>query len=441
MGHSVEPLDPSTTVGGSVVTSSGAGDIGGSGTGGDDSGPIGSPTRDPARGKGAVVEGEETTEAPFVYREEDVLFWPAATSSCHWPITKQEVAEHLSDEALAQLLEDNPAIGELVLRAKEDRERAIAASEAAERAERERKEREEPLRDMEAEERAEAEARWPRVTAVTEAGAMGGPDFSAEAYVPPTPHLFVPSGFAAYVPQRTEYDDELVLRDPEPVRIHICVIVYSVTNAYTRMNFEQLWAYVVLRMYSPTCKHLDLSTLPRALIWSKKNMGTKEGRGDLNAFRLYLDDLRTSHVYRPEPEYLARSRAVTASRVLLESAFDWQWYVGDRVTRQSLGYAVFQVPNEWVNEALCRMLAMENVIRRAASGIPLELRYPVPPPPQAQQAAAQRPQAQGQVASRSKRTQPPPQKKVATSAPTPPVATRRQTRSSPYKDASQEATR
>ncbi|KAI8555307.1 hypothetical protein RHMOL_Rhmol05G0164700 [Rhododendron molle] len=45
-----------------------------------------------------------------------------------------------------------------------------------------------------------------------------------------------------------------------------------------------------------------------------------------------------------EPEYLARSRAVTASRVLLESAFGWQWYLGDLVTRQSLGYLEFQVP-------------------------------------------------------------------------------------------------
>ncbi|KAI8571967.1 hypothetical protein RHMOL_Rhmol01G0162100 [Rhododendron molle] len=56
----------------------------------------------------------------------------------------------MSNEALAKLLEDNPAIEELVLR-------AIAALEVAEKAERERKEREEPLRDMEAEEWAGAE--------------------------------------------------------------------------------------------------------------------------------------------------------------------------------------------------------------------------------------------------------------------------------------------
>ncbi|KAI8567918.1 hypothetical protein RHMOL_Rhmol02G0158400 [Rhododendron molle] len=113
----------------------------------------------------------------------------------------------------------------------------------------------------------------------------------------------------------------------------------------------ELWAYEVLKMYPPQCKHHDLSTLPRAMIWSKENMGTKEGRGSLNAYRLYLDDLRASQVdwnpwrvVRPEPEYLARSRAVTASRVLLESAFGWQWYLGDRVTSQSLGHLEFQVP-------------------------------------------------------------------------------------------------
>ncbi|XP_058214321.1 uncharacterized protein LOC131325865 [Rhododendron vialii] len=42
------------------------------------------------------------------------------------------------------------------------------------------------------------------------------------------------------------------------------------------------------------------------------------------------------------------------------------------------------VPNEWVNEAVRRMLALENMIRRAASDLPLDLRYPPP--------AVQRPQ-------------------------------------------------
>ncbi|KAI8555090.1 hypothetical protein RHMOL_Rhmol05G0147300 [Rhododendron molle] len=500
------------------------------------------------------------------------------------------------------------------------------------------------MREAEAEERAGAEVQWPRVTAVAEAGAVGRPDYSSETHVPPTPHLFAPSGFVAYVPQRTEYDDEMVLRDLEahiantwseerarqrdirgfggaykslalyvalPTRVrelvdavgfeefirtltrsrndHAVLVALAerwrdTTNTFhlpigemtvmptdivaitglrvggepipfdsgiqndraalewflgeapkieegmaryeqfTKYLKKKLWAYEVLRMYPPQCKHPDLSTLPCALIWSKKNMGSKEGRGDLNAFKLYLDDLRASQinwdlwrVAGAEPEYLARSRAITASRVLLESAFGWQWYLGDRVTRQSLGHIAFQVSGplpprashtstytraelerftqldtelsrylrpemdyaayqrdglagplgirafrdvwsqargtveerravrggaqEWVNEAIRRMLALENVVRRAASGLPLKLRYPAPSPPRAQRAAAKRPQAQGRATSRSKRTRSPPQKKIAARTPTPPVTSRRQTRSSQPANASKEAAR
>ncbi|KAI8530360.1 hypothetical protein RHMOL_Rhmol11G0051800 [Rhododendron molle] len=198
---------------GSPVVGGSSGDAGGSGAVGDDLGPIESPPRDLASGKRVVVAEEETME--IAYREEDVLFRPATTSSSHRPITKYDVAEHLPDEALAKLLEDNPIIGEIVLKAKEGQARAIAATEAAERAERERAEQEDLARDMEAEERAEAEAQLPRVTAVAEAGKLTRPDFSAEAYVPPTPHMFAPSGFVAHLPQRTEYDDEVVLRNPK----------------------------------------------------------------------------------------------------------------------------------------------------------------------------------------------------------------------------------
>ncbi|KAI8542673.1 hypothetical protein RHMOL_Rhmol08G0156700 [Rhododendron molle] len=202
-----------------------SGDGGSNGAMSDIPGPNGSPPRDPAKGKSAVIAederptGEEqTTEAPPIeIREEDIAFRPpvtAATSSRHMPITYDDIAKHKPDEILARLLEERPDIGEIVLKAKEDRARAVEAAEAAERAERERKDREEPLRDMEAEERAAEEALGPRVTAVAEATTVRRPDYAAEPYTPPVPHLFVPSGFSAYTPQRSEYDDETVLRDP-----------------------------------------------------------------------------------------------------------------------------------------------------------------------------------------------------------------------------------
>ncbi|KAI8572564.1 hypothetical protein RHMOL_Rhmol01G0209500 [Rhododendron molle] len=193
---------------------------------GDVPGPNGSPPRDSARGKGVVIaeaekptEEEQITEAssPVKIRERDIAFRPpvtAATSSRHIPITFDDIAEHTPDEVLARLLEERLDIGEHVLKAKEDRARAIEAAEAGERAERERKDSEDLLREMETEERAAEEAQGPRVTAVAEAAAVRRPDYTAEAYTPPVPHLFAPSGFSAYTPQRLEYDDETVLRDP-----------------------------------------------------------------------------------------------------------------------------------------------------------------------------------------------------------------------------------
>ncbi|KAI8529865.1 hypothetical protein RHMOL_Rhmol11G0007400 [Rhododendron molle] len=115
----VEPLGSSIVAEGSPKVGGSSGDVGGSGAEGGDLRPIG------------------------------------ATSSSHRPITKDDDAEYLSDEALAKLLEVNPAIGIAVLEAKEERARAIVALEAAESSERERKEREEPLRDVEAEEKLE----------------------------------------------------------------------------------------------------------------------------------------------------------------------------------------------------------------------------------------------------------------------------------------------
>ncbi|KAI8555265.1 hypothetical protein RHMOL_Rhmol05G0161500 [Rhododendron molle] len=73
VGFRVEPVGLGTTAADSPVIGGSSAGAGGSGAVGDDPEPIGSLPR----GKGAVVEGEETTEAPFVYREEDVLFRPA----------------------------------------------------------------------------------------------------------------------------------------------------------------------------------------------------------------------------------------------------------------------------------------------------------------------------------------------------------------------------
>ncbi|KAI8559884.1 hypothetical protein RHMOL_Rhmol04G0210400 [Rhododendron molle] len=150
---------------------------------GDDTGPSQTPPRDPAKGKGVVgseehVEEEQTTEADLIeIREEHIAFRPpatAATSSRHVPITLDDIAAHAPDEILAKVLEDHPEIGEYVLKAKEDRARAIEESEASARAEREaERERAGPeglAADVEAE-----EAQGPRVSAVTEAGALTCP--------------------------------------------------------------------------------------------------------------------------------------------------------------------------------------------------------------------------------------------------------------------------
>ncbi|XP_058202929.1 uncharacterized protein LOC131317391 [Rhododendron vialii] len=79
------------------------------------------------------------------------------------------------------------------------------------------------------------------------------------------------------------------------------------------------------------------------------------------------------------------------------------------------------------------MLALENVIRRAASGLPLDLRYPPP--------AAQRSQTQGRAAPSRKSARDPPQKKLASRTPAPPPTTRPQTRGIQPPVASEEAAR
>ncbi|KAI8559728.1 hypothetical protein RHMOL_Rhmol04G0196700 [Rhododendron molle] len=135
----VKLMGSSTVVGDSVAVGGSLKTTGGSGAEGGDVGPSGSPLRDLARGKGIMTDEEETTEVSIEIRPEG--------SSSHRPITKEDVAEFLSDEGLVRLHKEYPAVRITVLKAKEDRARKIAASKAAARVERKRAEGEETLRD------------------------------------------------------------------------------------------------------------------------------------------------------------------------------------------------------------------------------------------------------------------------------------------------------
>lgn len=137
-----------------------------------------------------------------------------AQSSRHRLITREDFAEHVSEEMLMRLLEEHPEVRIAVLSAREERQREVEVAEVATGAKRARTEEEEALREMENAERARAEAELPRQTAVRMVKATTRAAFSAMAYVPPTPHLFVPSGFNAYRPWQTDYEAKLVLRDP-----------------------------------------------------------------------------------------------------------------------------------------------------------------------------------------------------------------------------------
>ncbi|KAI8572039.1 hypothetical protein RHMOL_Rhmol01G0167700 [Rhododendron molle] len=110
-----------------------------------------------------------------------------------------------------------------------------------------------------------------------------------------------------------------------------------------------LWAYEVLGMFPPenTCTNPHL--LPCALAWGKEYRRAKERRGQVMTFRRWLDNITGVTVHwdrwaRLEADFLPRSREVIRSRVLLECPLGWQWYLGDRVTRQSLGSPELIVP-------------------------------------------------------------------------------------------------
>ncbi|KAI8551257.1 hypothetical protein RHMOL_Rhmol06G0171300 [Rhododendron molle] len=78
----------------------------------------------------------------------------------------------------------------------------------------------------------------------------------------------------------------------------------------------ELWTYEVIGMYPPETKCPDDTILPRALRWSAEYKGVKRGRGKLDAFRLYLDELHPDQVHwrvwdRFEITYVAQSREVS----------------------------------------------------------------------------------------------------------------------------------
>lgn len=113
---------------------------------------------------------------------------------------------------------------------------------------------------------------------------------------------------------------------------------------------------------------------PRAKNWGLEFLGPGDHKGDLKNFSLFLDftwgdrvnfldqflhipclfvPLKNDETFssqvkwnvwdRLNKDYLVRSRVLTQSRVLLECPYGWQWYMGDRVSHQSLEIDHFRV--------------------------------------------------------------------------------------------------
>ncbi|KAI8530463.1 hypothetical protein RHMOL_Rhmol11G0060500 [Rhododendron molle] len=118
-GPLVHQLDSRGIVEGFIVTGGGFGEgscgsEGSSGSGGDDR-PV-SPSRDLERGKGLAFVEETPREAPV----EQVEFVSPVGSSRHDPITSSDLAEFIGEAALAQRMEENPAVVGMVLAAREE---------------------------------------------------------------------------------------------------------------------------------------------------------------------------------------------------------------------------------------------------------------------------------------------------------------------------------
>ncbi|KAH7845092.1 hypothetical protein Vadar_014966 [Vaccinium darrowii] len=112
----------------------------------------------------------------------------------------------------------------------------------------------------------------------------------------------------------------------------------------------EVWAYEVLGVFAPANSHSNEDVLPRAEKWGSEYIGAGDHKGDLRTFRLFLDSTTGDRVrwnvwHRMHKDYLVRSRELTQSRVLLECPYGWRWYLGDRVSRQSLGIDHFRVPS------------------------------------------------------------------------------------------------
>ncbi|XP_058213858.1 protein MAIN-LIKE 2-like [Rhododendron vialii] len=134
----------------------------------------------------------------------------------------------------------------------------------------------------------------------------------------------------------------------------------------------EIWSYEFLRMHVPKNSYADPSVIPRGLKWARDSRGKKEGRKNLTTYRLFLDQLMKEHVIWDvwagvDPVVhadLLRSGQANGRRILLEGPFCRQWYLGERVVRQSLGYDVFRVPKPIPTSMLnTRSLTVEDVAR------------------------------------------------------------------------------
>ncbi|KAH7849478.1 hypothetical protein Vadar_018461 [Vaccinium darrowii] len=128
----------------------------------------------------------------------------------------------------------------------------------------------------------------------------------------------------------------------------VCRGVGTSLGGYWRVL--EVWAYEVLGVFAPANSHSNENVLPRAEKWGLEFTGAGDHKGDLRSFRLFLDSTAGDTVRwnvwdRSRKDYLVRSREWTRSRVLLECPYGWRWYLGDRVSRQSLGIDHFRVPS------------------------------------------------------------------------------------------------